>query len=139
MVYEKAPGRIVEAADWNETLFQTWGEYVGRMHALTQGYRFSGPAYKRQNRMKMVTNLRKYVASDQMQVFKKADQLMERIHRLPKSKDCYGLVHTDLHQGNFHWHKGRITAFDFDDIGYNWFMNDIAIILYNVQWYPTVL
>lgn len=38
VVYEKAPGRIVEAADWNETLFQTWGEYVGRMHALTQGY-----------------------------------------------------------------------------------------------------
>ncbi|MFD1428037.1 phosphotransferase enzyme family protein [Kroppenstedtia sanguinis] len=139
VVYEKAPGRIVEAADWNETLFQTWGEYVGRMHALTQGYRLSHPAYKRQEWYEEdQLNLRKYVPSDQMQVFKKADQLMERIHRLPKSKDCYGLVHTDLHQGNFHWHEGRITAFDFDDIGYNWFMNDIAIILYNVQWYPTV-
>ncbi|MFD1394693.1 phosphotransferase enzyme family protein [Kroppenstedtia eburnea] len=139
VAYEKAPGNIVGEEDWNESFFQTWGQYVGRMHSLTKEYRLSHPAYKRQEWYEEdQLHLRRYVPPDQTQVFKKADQLMKRIHQLPKSRDSYGLVHTDLHQGNLHWHEGRITAFDFDDIGYNWFMNDIAIILYNVQWFPTV-
>ena len=32
----------------------------------------------------------------------------------------------------------EIIAFDFDDIGYHWFINDISILLYNVLWYPVI-
>ncbi|MDK1004412.1 phosphotransferase enzyme family protein [Bacillus subtilis] len=139
-VYEKAPGQKVDESDWNETLFYELGRYTGSMHSLTKSYKLSNPAFKRQEwDEEEQLKLRKYVPEDQIKVFQQADSLMNELRRLPKSQDSYGLVHADLHHGNFNWDHGKITAFDFDDIGYNWFVNDISILLYNVLWYPVVL
>ncbi|MEC3795416.1 hypothetical protein A6g_14160 [Bacillus velezensis] len=138
-VYEKAPGRKVEESDWNGTLFYQLGKYTGNMHRLTKSYRLSDPAYKRQEwDEEEQLKLRKYVPADQHLVFERADALMEKLRRLPKNPENYGLVHADLHHGNFNWDNGKITAFDFDDIGYNWFVNDISILLYNILWYPVI-
>ncbi|MFJ5965892.1 phosphotransferase enzyme family protein [Bacillus sp. NPDC093026] len=138
-VYEKAPGRKVEEVDWNDKLFYALGKYIGRMHQLTKSYQLSDPRYKRQEwDEEEQLKLRKYVPADQTLVFEQTDQLMEKLAKLPKDQDSYGLVHADLHHGNFHWDQGKITTFDFDDIGYNWFINDISILLYNVLWYPVI-
>ncbi|UCZ71582.1 phosphotransferase enzyme family protein [Bacillus pumilus] len=138
-VYEKASGHKVEEADWNDELFYALGQYTGRMHKLTKSYQLSDPRYKRQEwDEEEQLKLRKYVPADQTLVFEQADRLMEKLAMLPKNQDTYGLVHADLHHGNFHWDQGKITTFDFDDIGYNWFINDISILLYNVLWYPVI-
>ncbi|MEC1600798.1 MULTISPECIES: phosphotransferase enzyme family protein [Bacillus] len=137
--YEKAPGHKVDESDWNETLFFELGRYTGKMHSLTKSYKLKNPAFKRQEwDEEEQLMLRKYVPEDQTQVFQQADELMNELRQLPKSRDSYGLVHADLHHGNFNWDQGKITTFDFDDIGYNWFVNDISILLYNVLWYPVV-
>ncbi|AOC90154.1 phosphotransferase enzyme family protein [Bacillus amyloliquefaciens] len=138
-VYEKAPGRKVEESDWNGTLFYELGKYTGNMHRLTKSYRLSDPKYKRQEwDEEEQLKLRKYVPEDQHLVFERADVLMEELRKLPKNQENYGLVHADLHHGNFNWDNGKITAFDFDDSGYNWFVNDISILLYNILWYPVI-
>lgn len=138
-VYEKAPGRKVEESDWNGSLFYELGKYMGNMHRLTKSYRLSDPKYKRQEwDEEEQLKLRKYVPEDQHLVFERADALMEELRRLPKNPENYGLVHADLHHGNFNWDNGKITAFDFDDSGYNWFVNDISILLYNILWYPVI-
>ncbi|WP_416655759.1 phosphotransferase enzyme family protein [Bacillus amyloliquefaciens] len=138
-VYEKAPGRKVEESDWNGTLFYELGKYTGNMHRLTKSYHLSDPKYKRQEwDEEEQLKLRKYVPEDQHLVFERADVLMEELRRLPKNPENYGLVHADLHHGNFNWDNGKITAFDFDDSGYNWFVNDISILLYNILWYPVI-
>lgn len=138
-VYEKAPGHKVEESDWNGTLFYELGKYTGNMHRLTKSYRPSDPKYKRQEwDEEEQLKLRKYVPADQHLVFERADALMEELRKLPKNPESYGLVHADLHHGNFNWDNGKITAFDFDDIGYNWFVNDISILLYNMLWYPVI-
>lgn len=56
IAYEKAQalGKTVGEKDWNESFFQTWGKYVGRMHSLTKQYQWSHPAYKRRNGMKKI-------------------------------------------------------------------------------------
>lgn len=64
---------------------------------------------------------------------------MNELWWLLKSWDSYGLVYVDLYYGNFYWDYGKIIVFDFDDIGYNWFINDISIFFYNVLWYLVVL
>ncbi|EGG34281.1 phosphotransferase [Paenibacillus sp. HGF5] len=51
---------------------------------------------------------------------------LTKLTSLPKSKDTYGLTHTDFHQSNFYLHNGDIYLFDFDDCGYTYFVNDIA-------------
>lgn len=57
----------------------------------------------------------------------KYDQL-DGLHALPKDADSYGLIHNDFNDGNFtvDYDNDNITAFDFDDCCYFWFMYDIA-------------
>jgi amicoumacin kinase len=137
--YEKAQGKPLQREDWNDDTFRKWGRYVGRMHALTKSYRVSDPAYKRLEwHEEDQLDLRKYVPADQSLVFERMDAILARISKLPKDNDSYGLIHTDLHHGNFYLHEGRIFAFDFDDACYDWFIRDIANILYNVLWFPVV-
>jgi Ser/Thr protein kinase RdoA (MazF antagonist) len=43
----------------------------------------------------------------------------------------YGLIHQDAHGGNLLVDSdGALTLFDFDDCGYSWFANEIAIVLF---------
>lgn len=138
-VYEKAPGRKVNEGDWNGKLFEALGSYTGRMHQITKRYQVKDPLYKRQEWYEEEQlKLDQYIPSDQTVVLRRKDELMQKLHQLRISKDVYGLVHADLHHGNFHYHQGEIIAFDFDDIGYHWFINDISILLYNVLWYPVI-
>lgn len=134
--YEKAPGHHVTADEWNGGLFESLGRLMGRMHALTKDYALSDPAIKRQEwHEEEQLNVRKYVPQDQTLIFQKTDELMNRLHALPRDRDSYGLVHTDLNVRNFFVDgEGHVTAFDFDDIGYNWFVNDIAITLFYARW-----
>ncbi|WP_434751388.1 phosphotransferase [Paenibacillus amylolyticus] len=64
------------------------------------------------------------------------NQLLTKLTALPKSKDHYGLTHTDFHQSNFYLHNGEIQLFDFDDASYTYFINDIGTTLYFALFYP---
>lgn len=138
IAYERAPGHRVTAADWNDQLFTEWGRVMGRMHRTTQSYRLSNPAFKRQEWFEEdQLNARKYLPATEAAVIARADELMASIRALPTPPDAFGMLHTDLSHGNFFVHQGRITAFDFDDCGYNWFASDIAVSLYSaLNWAP---
>jgi amicoumacin kinase len=43
------------------------------------------------------------------------------------ARGSYGLVHGDLHHGNFFVEESKITAFDFDDCCHHWFAYDLAV------------
>jgi amicoumacin kinase len=52
---------------------------------------------------------------------------------LPKGRDVYGLIHADLHFGNFFvdGESGAITLIDFDDCAYGWYVMDAAMLLFD--------
>ena len=56
---------------------------------------------------------------------------LERINRLGKDDDKFGIIHADLHTGNVHFHGETLTLFDFDHCAYGWRAYDLAIA-YNV-------
>nr|WP_245630323.1 phosphotransferase [Amphibacillus sediminis] len=64
-------------------------------------------------------------------VVQKWEEFVGELNKLPKDKNGYGLIHNDLHQGNFYVHNDEIIVFDFGDCEYNWFIYDIAIVLYH--------
>ncbi len=56
--------------------------------------------------------------------------LMEEINALPIERETFGLMHGDIHPGNFHYDGKELTIFDFDDAAYNYFIHDLAMVLY---------
>ena len=61
-------------------------------------------------------------------VYSRIQSLREEVGSLPKDRDSYGLIHADFNDGNFtvDYDNGDITAFDFDDCCYFWFMYELA-------------
>ncbi len=137
VAFEKAKGTHPKDDDWNANLFQKWGQIVGQIHNLTKRYKPDN-LFKREQWYEddMFNKIDKYIPSSQSIVIKKCNKLIEHLYNLPTDEDSYGLIHTDVHQGNFFIYNGEITLFDFDDCSYKWFASDIAITLFYALWHP---
>jgi Ser/Thr protein kinase RdoA (MazF antagonist) len=117
---------------WDDVQFQTLGRSIGKIHALARGYvpsnEVSFPQWETGG------NLFNRQIENEHWLKKRQTQLLEKIHALPKSADAYGLVHCDLHFGNFFVdvRKQIVTLIDFDDCAYSWFVMDIAVLLFDI-------
>lgn len=65
--------------------------------------------------------------------YTRLNELLEWMSSLPQDRDSYGLIHTDLHRGNFFYHEKTMTGFDFDDSCYQWFSYDFVAPLNSVH------
>ncbi|MYD44272.1 MAG: phosphotransferase [Gammaproteobacteria bacterium] len=61
------------------------------------------------------------------------DEMRKALHAvlccLPKTPNCYSLIHADLHMGNLIAHDGDYHIIDFDDAGFGWHTYDFAVTL----------
>jgi Ser/Thr protein kinase RdoA (MazF antagonist) len=134
VAFEKARGRIATEEDWNEKLFTEWGRTMGRMHALTKNFQPSHPSLTRHIWYEDEDlKARQHIPPSQPLVLERYRELLNRIKALPTDRDSFGLVHEDMHHGNFFVNNGKITVFDFDDCQYHWFAADISIPLFYVM------
>lgn len=133
--FEKASGGFLrDETPLSETMIRTWGAYMGRMHRLTQEYAPPSTLAPRQEWDKddtLITALRGIDVQDKAPE-ERFNELMSWMRSLPKDKNAYGLVHCDLHQGNFFVDEGAITSFDFDDACRHWFAYDIAPAIFSL-------
>lgn len=137
IVYEKAPGNLPTESDWNAQLFEEWGRVTGQLHSLTKKYRLDNITWKRNEWFEEEhVMIEKYIPSEQKIVIEKSKDLLLRIKQLEINDENYGIIHGDLHYLNYSCKNGKITLFDFDDIAYNYFINDIAVILFYAYWRP---
>jgi Ser/Thr protein kinase RdoA (MazF antagonist) len=130
--FVKARGKPPGREEWNEGFFQIYGQLLGRMHALTRGYRPADPSWQRPHwDDPEMLEVERLLPGSQVKVRERYRALMEHLHALPTSTRSYGLIHQDAHAGNlFVDGKGTTTLFDFDDCAYSWFTNDVAIVLF---------
>ncbi len=135
-LFEKAPGRRPTAADFGDDFYRTWGEMAGRLHAATRIYVPEKPDGGRYHWYEDPTgDMESYrgVVSDR--VIARGEDVIAQIRAFAADSSCYGMIHNDLHPGNFFVDNGRLTAFDFDDCHYAFFANDIAMALfYALRW-----
>jgi Ser/Thr protein kinase RdoA (MazF antagonist) len=134
--FEMASGQFWDKNDpnrWNEKIFYNWGKMMGDIHNLTKVYKPVNDIDVRS------TFTGRDALSDSIKtcpsVNKIAEELINEIMSLPKDRDCYGLIHYDVHPWNFYIDGDNINVFDFDDSLYSWFTLDIGIALYHaLRW-----
>lgn len=130
--YEKAAGRHVKGGqpEWGPELFEAWGKITGVMHKLAKAYTPPQGIESRPSVDRLAGNGHDRVSGEKAAALQRYEEMDAAIRLLAREPDTYGLCHRDLHHGNFHVHNGEITAFDFDDCGYDLFIQDIAMAVY---------
>ncbi len=112
--------------------FQLLGTSVGRVHAIARSY--APPRDVSFPQWETGDNLFSHRICHEYWLQQKQFALLEQIRLLPRPVEAYGLIHCDLHFGNFFVDVPgrRITLIDFDDCTYGWFVMDIAVVLFDV-------
>jgi Ser/Thr protein kinase RdoA (MazF antagonist) len=136
-VFKKIHGRTLETPiDFSESILTLWGRYLGRMHRHIKNYRVQShrptrPMWDTDNlNMQALQNAR----IENSNISKVFYQKLEWAHSLPSNSNNFGLVHCDLHPGNFLIDNfENLHAFDFDDGNYNWFAYDFAHIIFSLR------
>ncbi|MDE5413178.1 phosphotransferase enzyme family protein [Alkalihalobacterium chitinilyticum] len=137
-LFEKAIGRPVKVTEslFNETLFYKWGKTIGRFHRLTVNYTRPDFITKRPDLVEEYDKQFAPFLPKGQKLLSKVNEVLQAVKQLPKSSIRYGLIHSDVHSGNFFYDEAtdKMTVFDFDDCSYHHFISDIAIPLYYSTW-----
>ncbi|MBS4195055.1 phosphotransferase enzyme family protein [Lederbergia citri] len=118
------PVNVLDSAEWNGEFFYRWGRMIALLHNI------SGPAFKRPEGSATIESDTKWVND----CYK---DLKIQLNTFSKTTTNFGLIHNDLHQGNFHIVDGEIILFDFDDCAYQFFAQDLAVSIYHAIWTGT--
>ncbi|MDM5153439.1 phosphotransferase [Bacillus sp. DX1.1] len=110
---------------WGDPLFEAWGKAIGQLHRLTIDYPKTEYRDTWEVEEKAIID-----ELDDEKVQSIAYTLIEEIKALQIEKTTFGLMHGDIHQGNFHYDGKELTIFDFDDATYNYFIHDLAMVIY---------
>jgi Ser/Thr protein kinase RdoA (MazF antagonist) len=137
--FERAEGVVFDDAPplreryWKPQLFRDLGRLFARLHNRAQTYKRSNPRFKRQEWYEYdVVDIDRFAPPEERLVRERTARIIERLKQLPTTPEDYGVIHADLHMHNFCFADGRITAFDFDNCEYAWFVKDIAVIIFYV-------
>ncbi len=118
--------RYREGAPLEEYFYNT-GKALGAIHRLSKGFSsvHRRKGYFDKYNMEYIDRL----IPDRYREMKNAiAQRLERFAALPMEGSCYGLVHFDFSDGNYHidMATGALTVYDFDNCMYCWYLFDLA-------------
>lgn len=135
-LFEKAAGAfLTDEQAVADDMIKRWGRYIGKMHSLTKNYNPPASIRPRQQWEQdesLAMAFRSHDKDDRIP-YERLIEFMGWMRSLPRDQDSYGLIHTDLHRGNFFVEEGEITAFDFDDSCYQWFSYDFVAPLNSIH------
>jgi Ser/Thr protein kinase RdoA (MazF antagonist) len=122
------PGRRVGRKGMTDRLVFRWGETIAQLQNATDGFRQTRLA--RRPRWDGI-NFQSEILSDDLKRRRWFTEEWEAcqawMHALPETE--FGLIHADVHEGNFKVHRGELYLFDFDDSCVCWYAYDLAVVL----------
>lgn len=132
-VTEKVEGTIARTLvreNMDMSWAKTFGQAVGKMHRL-------GITGTPENVLKVRPHWNQIgndfnppanLSEDEVLIRNRRAEILNKIQDLPQPPDAYGLVHGDLHLGNFivQAQSPSITMLDFDDVSFGWFVMDLV-------------
>lgn len=129
VVFKKISGARVEDENLNEDIVHSWATQLAKMNQLSETY--APPGFRRRRWDEDSTYLKALTALNETSEKIKNESLkvFQWMKNRAPQRNEFGLIHADLHLGNFFYDQGQITVFDFDDSCYHWFMYDLAVPL----------
>lgn len=130
--FTKAEGEVPSKQNATDKMFYNYGKTIGSFHRLTKTYKVSKGIKKRYtwDQDLIITNANKYLSKEDSVILERLNEVVNEINTIPRNKDNFGLIHTDIHMGNFLVIDDKLSVFDFDDSAYQYFISDIAIALF---------
>lgn len=130
--FAKAPGQHSRQSEWTPAFFETYGQLIGRMHALSKAYTPPHPdcvRYHWDDEANM--SVAQFLPAEDGRIAAYFDALLAHLRALPVNPEGYGMIHQDAHGGNFFVDEaGCITLFDFDDCCYGHYIYDLAMVVF---------
>lgn len=99
-LFEKARGAFLkDDEDVSDEMIEAWGQYIGKMHRLTQAYKPAVDVQRRQQweQDESLAMALRSLDKDDSIPYTKMNELLEWMRLLPQTSDSYGLIHSDLH------------------------------------------
>ncbi|MEZ0370685.1 MAG: phosphotransferase enzyme family protein [Candidatus Sericytochromatia bacterium] len=127
------PGEALEQSDpWSNESVQALGKLAARLHL--HGHSLSPELLKARPDWKSgphFSHPEAFLKADQLWVLDALALCRAQLELLPMTPDHYGLIHGDIHRGNFFLEGQRPQLFDFDDCHLGWYAQDLAQMLYS--------
>ncbi len=118
--------RYREGAPLTEYFYNT-GKALGAIHRLSKTF---SPTYRRISYFEKYNKeyIDKLIPECYGELKEAMVERLDEFRKLPVDEACFGLVHFDFSDGNYHidMSTGEITAYDFDNCMYCWYMFDLA-------------
>lgn len=130
--FTKAEGTVPSRLTITDRMIYNYGKTIGLFHKLTKNYIETEGIKKRfdWDQDLIILNASMYLPEEDNIVLERLQEIVEEIRTLEKNDDNFGLIHTDIHMGNFFIKDDELTVFDFDDAAYHYFASDLAIALF---------
>ena len=127
--------RYRKGAPLSEYFYNT-GKALGAIHRLSKAY---APVHRRPDYFDKynMEYLDRLIPDEYGELKTAVAKRLESFRALPQDNGCYGLIHFDFSDGNYHidMETGAITVFDFDNCMNCWYMFDLANLwLHNEGW-----
>ena len=136
--FNKIIGEKISKSYWNNKHFKKLGKLTGILHRVGKQYKQKeNLVYKDWNSIIEFESY-KDLPQDERGLPQLHQKIVNQINQLPKTKENYGLIHYDIHHGNYllTQQNSELRLFDFEMTCNSWFINDISTVLYYANHFP---
>ncbi|KMM39486.1 phosphotransferase enzyme family protein [Guptibacillus hwajinpoensis] len=135
-LFDKVPGYAVKTDDsaFRSELFEAWGREIGKMHRISMNYQPANGKRERWDQGDLLRFDHYLTRSDDANIITEGERLVDEIKSFHETGKTFGLIHSDVHHGNFFYDGNEIHIFDFDDSMYHYYSSDLAIPVYYAVW-----
>jgi len=135
-LFDKAPGvsAYEMRKEFTDEHIEAWGEITARFHEAASQYEVKNGSRPHWYEDDLIEIENWIDPVKDASIIELNRQVVDTIRSYSTDKEVYGIIHSDIHQGNFFVDGSELNVFDFDDTMFFHYVHDISIPVYYTIW-----